>query len=290
MTTGLPEFHKVPESKHAHDSEIPEASPSRFFKLATPLRVPLWLVLSTTLVLTNSMILSPDLFPHPTTLALTHQLFASIVTRFARKVGYLHPPQLAWHTYTTAILPIGLLFGASLVANTLPYLTLSVSFMQMLKGLGPGFCLFAAWTLGLEALSRKKVINIGVIVFGVVVASVGEVRFEVIGVAAQLSGLVFEAYRLGLTRRLLDSRGGQEKIHLSALDMTYYLAPVCTSVLACVAISNDWNEMRLEQLRDVGCLIFAASASLAFCLNLCAVQLVSTSIHAVSEDATNEAA
>jgi drug/metabolite transporter (DMT)-like permease len=283
MATRVSEDHTAPESKQALDLLVPGASPRRGFRLVTPLLIPLWLALSTTLVLTNSMILAPTLFPHPTTLALAHQLFACVVTRLARRIGYLQPPLLTWRTYTTGILPIGLLFGASLVANTLPYLTLSVSFMQMLKGLGPGFCLFAAWTLGLEILSRKKVANIGVIVFGVVIASVGEVRFEVVGVAAQLIGLVFEGYRLGLTRRLLGPENGQEKSHLSAIDMMYYLAPICTGVLASIATSSEWKHLRLQQLQDVGCSVFAASASLAFCLNLCAVQLVSIPAQEESE-------
>ncbi|KAL8811524.1 MAG: hypothetical protein Q9223_007511, partial [Gallowayella weberi] len=73
----------------------------------------------------------------------------------------------------------------------------------MLKSTAPIAVLFALSTLGLESPTRSKILNLSIIVFGIMLASLGEIKFQVIGFLYQLSAVVFEAFRLAFTQKLL---------------------------------------------------------------------------------------
>lgn len=64
-------------------------------------------------------------------------LFAAIATQFlARTTRLLHGRktiQMTGQKYMRTIVPIGLVYSASLVCSNKPYLYLSVAFIQMLK-------------------------------------------------------------------------------------------------------------------------------------------------------------
>lgn len=64
-------------------------------------------------------------------------VFAAIATqilaRTTRLLNGRKTVQMTGRKYMRAIVPIGLVYSASLVCSNLPYLYLSVSFIQMLK-------------------------------------------------------------------------------------------------------------------------------------------------------------
>lgn len=66
-----------------------------------------------------------------------HLTFATLTTQIlARTSGYLdgrHVVRMTPALYMRAIVPIGVLYSLSLVCSNMPYLYLSVAFIQMLK-------------------------------------------------------------------------------------------------------------------------------------------------------------
>lgn len=73
------------------------------------------------------------------------------------------------------------MFSLSLICGNVAYLYLSVSFIQMLKATNVVVTLFATWAFGIAPLNVKTLSNVGVIVFGVIIASFGEIKFDLIG-------------------------------------------------------------------------------------------------------------
>lgn len=73
----------------------------------------------------------------PIFLTTFHLTYASIGTRlllrFTNLLDGVKDVQMPWDRYFKSIVPIGALFSASLIFSNLAYLTLSVSFIQMLK-------------------------------------------------------------------------------------------------------------------------------------------------------------
>jgi drug/metabolite transporter (DMT)-like permease len=73
------------------------------------------------------------------------------------------------------------MFSLSLICGNLAYLYLSVSFIQMLKATNAVATLLATWAFGIAPANLKTLGNVGLIVVGVVIASFGEIKFEMTG-------------------------------------------------------------------------------------------------------------
>ncbi len=174
--------------------------------------------------------------------------------------------------YLRKIIPIGILYSGSLVCSNLPYLTLSVAFIQMLKGLGPACVLFATYSLGLAQPTSRTIFNVLVIVAGCMIASFGEIKFVLSGVIFSISGTCFEAYRLALIQRLLSSDDDK----MDPLVSLYYFAPACSVMIFGVALFTEIPRITLSAFNQMGTGTLLANASVAFLLNVSGVLLVST--------------
>lgn len=76
-------------------------------------------------------------FPYPVFLTTFHMAFSTVGTRVLARYTHLldglSSVEMTTERWYRNILPIGALFSASLVTSNMAYLTLSVSFIQMLK-------------------------------------------------------------------------------------------------------------------------------------------------------------
>jgi len=174
--------------------------------------------------------------------------------------------------YLRAIVPIGLLYSASLVCSNMVYLYLSVAFIQMLKSAAPVAVLLTAWAWGVEKPSLKRFLNVTVIVAGVALASAGEINFSMVGFLFQLGGIVFEAMRLIMIQILL-SEDGQKMDPLVSL---YYYAPVCALMNMFIAGVVEAPHFELADLARAGYGLLLLNATIAFMLNVSSVFLVSS--------------
>lgn len=107
--------------------------------------------------------------------------------------------------YLRAILPIGFFFSLSLICGNQAYLYLSVAFIQMLKATMPVAVLITSWVLLVAPINLKQLGNVSFIVIGVIIASIGEIKFDLTGFMWQAGGISFEATRLVMVQRLLSS-------------------------------------------------------------------------------------
>jgi len=230
--------------------------------------------MSSLVILFNKWILHNANFKYPIFLTAWHMFSSAVVTQIvARYTGYLdsrHTVPMTKRTYLRAILPIGLLFSLSLVCGNVTYLYLSVSFVQMLKAAAPIAVLLATWTFRLSEPSLAAFGNICIIVVGVVVASLGEVHFNVLGVGYQLSGIVFEATRLVMIQRLLSA-----EFKMDPLVSLYYFAPVCAITNGILALVFEAPHMTIADFERVGAFTLLINAAAAFLLNFASLLLVS---------------
>jgi drug/metabolite transporter (DMT)-like permease len=169
-----------------------------------------------------------------------------------------------------AIVPIGLLYSASLVCSNMVYLYLSVAFIQMLKAAAPVAVLLTSWAWGVEEPSLKRFLNILFIVAGVGLASFGEIDFSLAGFLFQVGGIVFEAMRLVMIQVLLS--GDTQK--MDPLVSLYYYAPVCAVMNVIVAIGSEANSFDPADLAKAGYGLLILNAMVAFMLNVSSVFLI----------------
>lgn len=105
--------------------------------------------------------------------------------------------------YLRSIVPIGVLFSGSLILSNMAYLTLSVSFIQMLKAFTPVAILLISFAAKLQEPNRKLAAIIAMISFGCGLAAYGEVKFELFGFMCQVLAVLFESSRLVMIQILL---------------------------------------------------------------------------------------
>lgn len=135
----------------------------------------------------------------------------------------------------------------------------------------PVAVLIASWILGVAPVSFKTLGNVSLIVVGVVIASIGEIKFDLTGFLYQAGGITFEATRLVMVQRLLSSA----EFKMDPLVSLYYFAPVCGVMNTVVALILEVPSMSMKNIYDVGIFMLISNAMVAFLLNVSVVFLVS---------------
>ncbi|KAK3995619.1 triose-phosphate transporter family-domain-containing protein [Cladorrhinum sp. PSN332] len=239
-----------------------------------------WIFFSNATILFNKWIIDTREFKYPVILTCWHLVFATIATQFLARTTTLldgrKKVKMTGRTYVRAIVPIGLLYSASLVCSNMVYMYLSVAFIQMLKAAAPVAVLLTAWTWGVEEPSLKRFLNILIIVFGVSLASLGEIDFSFVGFMFQVGGIVFEAMRLIMIQVLLSgSDESDESVKkMDPLVSLYYYAPVCAVMNIAIAVASEAGRFDWADLQRVGMGLLLLNALVAFLLNVSSVFLI----------------
>jgi hypothetical protein len=238
------------------------------------LYVTVWISLSSSVILFNKWILSTLGFAYPVLLTTFHLTFATIMTQLLARYTTLldgrKTVKMTGRVYLRAIVPIGFFFSLSLICGNLTYLYLSVAFIQMLKATTPVAVLLSSWALGVSQPNLKVFLNVSAIVVGVVIASIGEIKFVWIGFIYQMAGIVFEALRLTMVQRLLSSA----EFKMDPLVSLYYFAPVCAAMNFVVALFWEMPKVSMAEVYNVGLFTFFLNGMCAFLLNVSVVFLI----------------
>ncbi|KAI9808975.1 MAG: hypothetical protein M1827_007097 [Pycnora praestabilis] len=236
-----------------------------------------WIGLSSSVILFNKWILDPKAgagFRFPIILTTWHLAFATFMTQILARTTTLldgrKNVKMTGRIYLRAIVPVGVFFSLSLICGNVTYLYLSVAFMQMLKATMPVAVLIATWSLGISKLDVKVLFNVSFIVLGVIIASLGEIKFVLIGVLFQIGGIIFEAVRLAMIQRLLSSAD----FKMDPLVSLYYYAPVCAVLNFCVSLVVEVPKIHMSDISRVGIWVLVANAMVAFLLNVSLVFLI----------------
>jgi len=233
-----------------------------------------WIFFSNITILFNKWLLDSAGFPYPVILTCWHLVFATLATQLlARTTNLLdsrHALPLSRRLYLRTILPIGILYSGSLVFSNLVYVYLSVAFIQMLKSSSPVAVLFFSWVWGVANPTLAQLLTILVIVFGVGLASFGEIQFSWLGFFFQIAGTVFEAVRLVMIQVMLSAEG----LRMDPLVGLYYYAPVCAVMNLFIAWASEGPSFKLEDAAHAGWGMLFLSAVVAFMLNVASVFLI----------------
>ncbi|URE00484.1 Triose-phosphate Transporter family [Musa troglodytarum] len=176
------------------------------------------------LIIEGKWVLSPKhfKFPLPITLTMIHMGFSGVVAFFLVRVfKVVAPVKMTFQIYSTCVIPISAFFASSLWFGNTAYLHISVAFIQMLKALMPVATFLMAVTCGTDKLRCDVFLNMVLVSVGVAISSYGEINFNVIGTAYQVTGIFAEALRLVLTQVLLQKKG----LTLNPVTSLYYIAP-----------------------------------------------------------------
>lgn len=210
-------------------------------------------------------------FPYPVFLTTFHMALNTVGTRllarFTHLMDGLKDVEMTSERWYRNILPIGALFSGSLVLSNMAYLTLSVSFIQMLKAFMPVAVLMISFAFGLKQLSGPLFGIVAAISFGVAMASYGEVAFAMEGFICQVLAIGFESSRLVMVQVLLQG------LKMDPLVSLYYFAPVCACINACLIPFTEGFAPFFD-LGRLGPFVLLTNGGVAFALNVAAVFLI----------------
>ncbi|KAK9329817.1 triose-phosphate transporter family-domain-containing protein [Lipomyces starkeyi] len=247
-----------------------------------------WIGISSSVILFNKAILYNSRFPFPIFLTTWHLVFSALATQLLFKTTNLYSPQsivISQTVYLRRIMPIAIFYSFALVCSNQAYMYLNISFIQMLKATTPVAVFIVSYILRQESFRIDVLANIWMIVFGVFVASFGEINFSVCGVAIELAGIVFEALRLVMMNRLLHSpdekdttvyngKKGQGQ-PMDPLVCLYYFSPICAGAnLFLFLLSDERKQLTFAALRQLGVSTLFLNAFTAFMLNVSVVFLI----------------
>ncbi|KAN0065204.1 hypothetical protein ACQY0O_001701 [Thecaphora frezii] len=242
-------------------------------KIHPALIISIWIALSSSVIIYNKFVLDTNQlnFPFPVFLTTFHMAFSTVGTRLLARYTHLmdglHTVEMTNDRWYRNILPIGAFFSASLVFSNMAVLTLSVSFMQMLKAFTPVAVLLISFAFGLKQLSGSLTLIVGAISFGVATASYGEASFDTLGFIFQVLAIVFESTRLVMIQVLLQG------LKMDPLVSLYYFAPVCACINACLIPFTE-GLLPFMEIANLGPFILLSNAGIAFGLNIAAVFLI----------------
>jgi len=233
--------------------------------------IPIWIVLSSSVIIYNNYLYNSLGFEFPVFLVTWHLTFAAIGTRILQRTTHLldgtKDIHLTRETFVNSILPIGILFSASLILSNKAYLHLTVAFIQMLKAFIPVVILLISFVFRLQEPNRRLLAIVCMISGGVCLASYGELSFDTFGFIIQGCALFFEASRLVMIQQLLHG------MKMDPLVSLHYYAPVCAAInLLILPFTEGWAPF--EHLYRIGPVILITNAMVAFCLNVAAVFLI----------------
>eukprot|EP00249_Psilotum_nudum_P015528 c25375_g1_i4 orf=1000-2085(-) len=184
----------------------------------------IYISLSSGVILYNKWVLSRSHFnfPFPITLTMIHMAFSGAVAFvLVRVLKVVAPVKMTIEIYATCVVPISAFFASSLWFGNTAYLYISVAFIQMLKALMPVATFLMAVLCGTDTPRCDLFLNMLLVSLGVVVSSYGEIHFNIVGTAYQVTGIFAEALRLVLTQVLLQKKG----LTLNPITSLYYIAP-----------------------------------------------------------------
>ncbi|KAM3499379.1 hypothetical protein MY10362_007360 [Beauveria mimosiformis] len=265
------------ESHEQHQSPLqglaPPANRAEFLASLHPgFYIAFWMATSSGVILFNKWVLSAADFP----LFLTtwHMAFAAVVTqlmaRYTNLLDSRHKVPMNCETYMKSIMPMGALFSLSLITGNLAYLYLSVSFIQMLKASNAVVTLVATWAFNIASPNLKFLGNVAFIVFGVMIATFGEIQFHLLGFFFQACAIIFGTVRLVLVQRLLS----HPELNMDPMVSLYYYAPACALFNGVLTAFIEAPNMRLSDFSNVGVPMLLANAFVAFLLNVSIVLLL----------------
>ncbi|KAF8348681.1 triose-phosphate transporter family-domain-containing protein [Amanita rubescens] len=266
---------KLLQREDNHEAPLPTPistnAPKPKSKLSAAVIIPIWIVLSSTVIIYNNYLYNTLDFKFPVFLVTFHLSFAAIGTRVLQRTTNLlegtKDVHMTKEMFIRSILPIGVLFSGSLILSNTAYLYLSVAYIQMLKAFTPVAILLISWTFRIQDPNKKLAMIVLMISSGVALASHGELKFNLIGFLTQAAAVCFEASRLVMIQVLLHN------LKMDPLVSLHYYAPVCAGINLLFLPFTE-GLAPFYELGRIGAGVLISNGAVAFLLNVAAVFLV----------------
>eukprot|EP00434_Breviolum_minutum_P026589 symbB.v1.2.023503.t1/scaffold2074.1/size157288/3 len=247
-----------------------------------------WIAMSASMIIFNAALLRD--FRHPVWLTFWHQSVSSCLVFMLRliKPSLVSTgddedgrPALTVVGAMRIGVPVAAAQCVGLIAGNTAVMYISVSFCQMIKAWTPTCVYMVGCLVGTQKWSSATAKTLATITTGLMITSVGELKFEWYGFCMQCTALLSEGVRINLLEMLLKSSG----FKLNPLSSVMVFAPFASSILLVIGLVTDPDAIRMEVVQNIGELALFVNALIAFLLNIAiyiAIQVASGLIYALA--------
>ena len=241
------------------------------------------------MILFNKWLFTAGHFPFPLFLITCHMLITSISVRIlcllaSRKSSELglqlefmnasmpvRPTlSLSWNMWASNILPIGILLSISMICANISLLSLSVSFIQMMKAMSPVVVLGLSSLLLGDTPSKWKLVNVACIGFGVFLTAIGELQFSASGFVLQSIAIIADGLRIVLIQKLITPKG----LNLDPMTALYHIAPIGAVLNFVAFVLIEYSSFYVEFLQGVGSFPLILSCGVALIFNVLSIHMI----------------
>jgi len=211
-----------------------------------------WFAINIGVTLMNKSFFVWDAFKFPITLSMIHMIFSCIGSTLVLKTGNYATQQLTLREQVPVIL-FSVLFCANIVVGNLALKFVAVSLVQVVRSIIPGVTMALSMLLLGRTYERAYYWVVALIVFGVALASAGEVEFHVFGFVATVLVCFLSSTKSVMAQKFLV---GKLKFHpFELLQRMSLLAALQMALLAYFIeydYIRDWWRIKSEFAADVG--------------------------------------
>ncbi|KAL6492879.1 UDP-galactose transporter 1 [Orobanche gracilis] len=225
-----------------------------------------WWGFNVTVIIMNKWIFQKLDFKFPLTVSCIHFICSSIGAYLVIKVLKLKPlihvdPEDRWKR----IFPMSFIFCINIVLGNVSLRYIPVSFMQTIKSFTPATTVILQWLVWKKYFDIRIWASLIPIVGGILLTSMTELSFNMLGFCAALFGCLATSTKTILAEALLHG------YKFDSINTVYYMAPCATMILAIPALLLEGSGV-VEWIQTSPSLfsplviIFGSGVS-AFCLN-----------------------
>uniref|UniRef100_A0A7N0TKL5 Sugar phosphate transporter domain-containing protein n=1 Tax=Kalanchoe fedtschenkoi TaxID=63787 RepID=A0A7N0TKL5_KALFE len=225
-----------------------------------------WWGFNVTVIIMNKWIFQKLDFKYPLTVSSIHFICSAIGAYLVIKVLKLKPlivvePEDRWRR----IFPMSFVFCINIVLGNVSLRYIPVSFMQTIKSFTPATTVVLQWLVWNKHFDWRIWASLIPIVGGILLTSVTELSFNMLGFCAALFGCLATSTKTILAESLLHG------YKFDSINTVYYMAPFATMILAIPGLllegSGVWQWLHTYPDLIPALVIIFSSGVLAFCLN-----------------------
>lgn len=240
-------------------------------KIAAGVGITVWMALGISVIFCNASVLRQ--YRHPIALVCWHMIVSCVLVGV---VQVIRPQLLDTSNEEAGVpaldlkqsfllgMPVAVVNAMGLVLSNTAYLFLSVGFIQMIKAFTACAVYMVGCILGTQTWSWPVAKTLFLTTFGLVLASAGEVNFNLTGMLCQAVALAAEGFRINLLEIRLKSKGYK----LNPLSSMKILAPLVLMTLLVCLLALDRQAFDLGAIARLGWGLTIVNGLLACVLNL----------------------
>jgi drug/metabolite transporter (DMT)-like permease len=177
---------------------------------------------------------------------------------------------VTWKDFFYRMVPMSVFFAMGLVLGNMAYRYISLAYIQMVKAFTPVPLLLLNFAVGKEHPSLLQLCIVLVVSAGVLMSSIGELEFSLLGFVVQMAAVLSDCCRVMIMDLML------RDLQLDSLSLLYYTAPTSAALIFCGFIAMEARDFEPEILTPSLSLALLANGLLAFSLNVAVIYLVSS--------------